>query len=157
MKAKLTIVSILLGIALISCKGSVVDSILKDKNTGTYHLQGIKIDKRLCYVSNICESGEVLSADTTDVEFDIGVEYLPGTADSLRFRDLERASRQRGREFVKKEGTKLMFDINNTGHAYTGTGYLGAGKISLETTYHYRNTEIDYILTGEKVDDEVLR
>lgn len=157
MKSILTTSIIMLSIMLISCKGSIVESTIKDANTGTYHLQGTKIDKRLCYISNICEPGEVLSADTTEVEFDIGVEYLPGSADSLRLRDLRHASTRRGREFAKIEGVKLIFNINNTGHVYTGTGYLGAGEISLNTTYQYRGKEIDYILTGEKIDDEVLR
>lgn len=151
------ILFIVLSTLLISCKGNAVDSILKDKNTGTYHLHGTKIDKRLCYASNICEPGEVLDADTSEVEFDIGVEYLSGTADSLRFRDLEYAGTVRGRGFAKIDRGVLKFDLNNTGHVYKGSGYLGAGKISLQTTYHYRSTEIEFNLTGDKIDDKVLR
>lgn len=74
-----------------------------------------------------------MSADTTEVEFDIEVEYLSGSTDSLRLRDLRYASMRRGSKFAKIGGAKLKFDINNTGHVYTGTGYLGAGKISLNT------------------------
>ncbi len=151
------ILFIIFSILFTGCKGSIYDSMLEDVNTGTYHLHGTKIDKRLCYISNICESGEVLSADTTGVEFDIGVEYLSGTTDSLRLRDLRYASTQRGREFAKIKGGKLIFDLHNLGHNYTGTGYLGAGKISLQTSYQYRGTEIEFNLTGEKIDDEVLR
>lgn len=142
---------------LISCQGYSVDFVLKDVNTGTYHLKGTKIDKTICYICTVGEVGEVLSSDTTEVEFDIGVEYLSGTTDSLRLRGLRYASTKRGREFAKIKDEKLTFDLHDWGHNYTGTGYLGGGKISLQTSYQYRATEIEFNLTGEKIDDEVLR
>jgi len=153
---------IILSITFTACKGSIYDSILKDVNTGTYHLQGTKIQKELCF-ANFCEDGEVISADTTEIEFDIGLEYLEGTTDSLRFRYLPgadygmRRATRLGAAFAKLNGGKLTFDIEDLGGAYFGTGFLGAGKISLNTTYYYRTLEIDYMLTGEKIDDEVLR
>ncbi len=163
MKSILTTSFIILSITFISCKGSIVESTIKDANTGTYHLQGTKIDKRLCYISNICEPGEVLSADTTEIEFNIGIEYLSGITDSLRFRNLQGADTgeyrvtERGKSYAKLNGVNLTFDIEEPGGQYFGSGYIGAGKMSLNTKYYYRTVEIEYNLTGEKIDNEVLR
>lgn len=170
MKSILSTLFLILSITLTSCKGSIVESTIKDANTGTYHLQGTKIDKKLCYICSVDEEDEVLSADTSEIEFTVEIEYASGVLasgkpDTVHFRGLEGANAGEHQiafsyctppfcyTKARLNGAELTFNLVTPGGYYGGRGYLGAGKLTLETQYKYRGIGVDYFLEGEKIEE----
>ena len=47
---------------------------------------------------------------------------------------------------------RIVFDLIRPGGAYTGEGKLKNGKLELKTNYFYRGINVDYELSGRKVD-----
>lgn len=170
MKQILLFIAFLLSLGLLGCSDNFLESTIKDANTGTYQLRGTQIDKKLCYVCSVGEEGEVLSADTTEIEFTVEIEYptgvlASGKPDTVHFRGLLGADAgEHTLAFsyctppfcytkARLNGAELTFNLVTPGGRYAGSGYLGAGKLTLETQYRYRGIGVDYFLEGEKIEE----
>lgn len=170
MKTATPVLVLFLSAVLIGCSDNLLESTIKDVNTGTYQMRGTQIDKKLCYVCSVGEEGEVLSADTTEIEFTVEIEYpdgvlATGKADTVHFRGLLGADAgEHTLAFsyctppfcytkARLNGAELTFNLVTPGGRYAGSGYLVAGKLMLETQYKYRGIGVDYFLEGEKIEE----
>ena len=153
----------LLLLILSGCSGDLVETKVKEINSGTYKLSGTQI--KTIHVFPWGEDNEVISSDTTQIEFTVEVEYPEGKQDTVRFEGLEGAN---AGEFqavnkncthpscyadAKLNSTELKFDLSAPVGAYTGHGYLGAETLILEAKNRYRGDWVYYDLQGEKVEE----
>ncbi len=150
-------------IILTSCSGDLVETKIKEINSGTYKLSGTQI--KTIYVFPWGEENEIMSSDTTQIEFTVEVEYPKGRKDTVRFEGLEGANAGEYQAVnkncthpscyadAKLSGSELKFDLSAPSGAYTGHGYLGAETLILETKNRYRGEWVYYDLQGEKVED----
>lgn len=159
---------------LISCSDNTVEPEPIDAIEGTYLMQGFQINKGLCYASS-CES-EVLWSDTLYRSFEISVEKIDYRQDTLLFRGLEgadvdisfneNASKTTNPDcnsssvneycaYSKLTGNQLLFEIRTPFGWYDGIGILYNGTMELETTFFYRGSEVDFFLTGYKINNKL--
>lgn len=157
----------------ISCSENSVEPEPIDPIEGTYLVQGFQVNKRLCYIGSTCENGEVLSSDTLYRSFEISIEKVGFRKDTLLFRGLEGAdvnilfnefggstsypncySTRDDCAYSKLTGNQLFFEIRSPSRWYDGTGNLSNGTIKLETRYFYRGKEVDFFLTGCKINNK---
>lgn len=143
--------------------------------SGLYYIHGYQVSLRFCYMSNLCEPGEVLSRDTVRTSFIVNVKVFDEQEGLLQFSGLEGADiRVRQASYsgstssprcVKHQrpqdcavaglnGDQLEFDLLSAFGRYYGGGTLKDGKMTLETKFHYRGMGIDYFLEGIKIEEE---
>ena len=155
MKSINFILFIILWITVIACSGDLLETKVKEVNSGTYKLSGTQI--KTIYVFPWGEDNEVISSDTTQIEFTVEV--------TVRFKGLEGANAGEYQAVnkncthpscyadAKLNGTELKVDLSAPVGAYTGHGYLGAKTLILETQNRYRGEWVYYDLQGEKIEE----
>jgi hypothetical protein len=147
------------------CSGDILESQIKEINSGTYKVSGIQVELRFDFPWPSWGGKEVvLSRDSTEIEFTVEIEYPKGKQDTVRLDGLVGANAG-GYQAVNQNCThpscyadaklsdsELSFDLSGAGGLYHGVGWLGAEKLTLETRYEYRGTGIEYVLEGEKIE-----
>lgn len=154
---------------LASCSDKSVDPY--DDIVGAYHLEGYQVNLEICYVSQNCQPGEVLSRDTVQISFTVEIVLVNHRNDTLLFRNLEGAdtginhpnysghaadetcpfdSHPRYCAYASFQDDSLKFDIRNQPGSYSGTGLLKNDELSLQTHFRHRAAGVDYILSGTK-------
>lgn len=160
-----TFLLLFLCLLLFGCSGDLLESRIKDINSGTYKVSGIQVELRFDFPWPSWGGKEViLSRDTTEIEFTVEIEYPKGKKDTVRFDGLVGANAG-GYQAVNQNCThpscyadaklsdsELSFDLSGAGGLYHGRGSLGAENLTLETRYEYRGTGLDYFLEGKKID-----
>lgn len=109
----------------------------------------------------------ILSTDTTQIAFTVNIFLVEDNADTVQFYGLEGVNSGENnvlRQICDEMPSECAFATLNSngefaffyetpGGEYTGTGILKKASISLDTFYEYRDTGIDYQLTGQKIKD----
>ncbi|NBC04275.1 MAG: hypothetical protein GVY20_11285 [Bacteroidetes bacterium] len=73
-------------LSLFGCSGNLLESKIKEINSGTYRVSGIQVELTYDFSWPSWGGEEViLSKDTTDIEFMMEVKYEKGRQDSVRF------------------------------------------------------------------------
>lgn len=80
---------LLLSVLMLSgCLGDLLESRIKEINSGTYKVSGIQVDLTYDFPWPSWGGEEViLSRDTTKIEFTIEIEYPEGKQDTVRLMD----------------------------------------------------------------------
>jgi len=142
--------------------------------TGTYDLEGTQINQQICMIGCPPErEGEIMQSDTFHVSFPVEIKFYENRKDTLIFSGLEGADvyiRNLGSNrrvsnprclannnlydcaYAVIKHDRIVFDLIRPGGAYTGEGKLKNGKLELKTNYFYRGINVDYDLSGRKVD-----
>lgn len=181
MKARVLLISILPTVLsiiltaffLASCSTGSND--LTKSVAGTYVLEGIQINERICLVGCPPERyGEITRSDTFQVAFPVEIYIVESRKDTLLFSGLEGAdipirhlesSRNATNSNCRPHGNtmppslctyalhlndKILFDIVTPFGSYAGEGGLSNGELTLTTNYFYRGISVDYHLTGSR-------
>ncbi len=158
---------------LASCSTSAND--LTKSVAGTYALEGIQINERICLVGCPPERyGEITRSDTFQVAFPVEIYIVESRVDTLLFSGLEGAdvpirhfesSRNATNPYCRPHGQtnpprhctyalhqndKILFDIVTPFGRYAGEGGISDGELTLTTNYFYRGISVDYYLTGSR-------
>ena len=144
-----------------------------EKITGSYYFNGSQINKSMCYFSSFCEPGEVVYSDTLQVTFELKVEAVYFTQDTVLVTGLPGADRDAvafdGKfgaaapdcepyswryacPYARVHSDSLIFKILSPGGRYQATGLYNNGMITLNARYFYRGIEIDFNLSGLKTE-----
>lgn len=142
-----------------------------DEVSGVYFLEGYKINLEICYVSQFCEAGEILSRDTVQTSFAVELELVDNRTDTLLFSGLEGAdigvnhpeyngyaadencsagSPPEYCAYASFQDDSLTFDIASQPGHYYGGGTLENNELSLQTSFRHRGAGVDYVLSGMK-------
>lgn len=158
---------LLLSVLMLSgCSGDLLESKIKEINSGTYKVSGTQVELRYDFPWPSWGGKEViLSRDITEIEFTVEIAYPEGKQDTVRFNGLEGADAGEYQAVYRKCSnpkcyadakwidSELTFDLSAPSGFYKGRGFLESGTLILETHFEYRGTGIDYRLQGEKVDE----
>lgn len=137
-----------------------------DSISGTYHLEGTKINMVVCrWVPTNCEVGEILESDTLDVEYTIEIERVESKKDTLSFIGLDGANAGDDKvlpegcapggnlcAYANFDGEEIEFNLSEVSGIFTGNGTLIDDKLTLSTEFQYRGTEIHWELEGFKLE-----
>lgn len=177
MKTILSILVFLFFTVFVGCSENPAKSVPDNERTeeavshNYYLMKGTQVSKKFCYVSNLCDSGELLESDTLQTSFLVEVVPQENKPDSILFAGLEGVD-TRAREmysgfnggtaaylgcenhacsYAKKTENELAFFLESPGGAYYGSGSLNNDLLILETEYYYRGSGADYFLEGKRI------
>lgn len=178
MKRILSISVLILLTALIGCSENALEPPTgkERKSEATSHnyylMKGSQVSKKFCYISNLCDTGELLESDTLQTSFLVEVDFPRDKPDTVLFSGLEGVDIRVSEmypgfnggttanpfcevdydcAYAQKTGDQLKFDRERPGGDYSGKGTLNNDVLTLETEYYYRGSGAEYYLEGEKV------
>ena len=164
MKTIISILIIIIGLVITSCSENSTEPTHEEIISGAYQMSGTQIEYQYAFPWT---DENVISTDTTQLEFTLYIEYNEFREDTIRFRELpgvnageyiclppqEQCSSGSGDcAYAKFQNNQVELHFDTYLGKYDAEGILEDGELMLNGTFTDRGVEVDYILEGMKVE-----
>lgn len=134
----------------------------EDPISGTWEMSGVLIHTQFCWLT--CTEDSVPEKDTTNITFEIELQWDEANEDSVRIIGLPNANKgentvfsehfdsQEPQVYARISGLDIEIDLDNhQGNSYIGTGTINENSLTLNSVFHYRARKNEYTLEGVKL------